>query len=348
MRHAVLFKMLFKVAAVVLGSIGSLAHAAPFIPNDPFYANNQWYAARTGLDEAWSISHGSPGVIAAVLDTGVMRDTPDLQGRLLEPLSATGGPPLSGMEHHHGTWIASVLGMNINNFQGGAGVGAFSILPITITNASGHNSSDWIAEGIRLAADNGARVINISHSTLQYGKLDQAAQYALSKGALVFVAAGNSNTRNSDASLANLEHLIFVTGTGRNDERWVQSAAVGSTWGPFIDLSAPSDDILIADPLDPSLPNGYGVIDGTSFAAPLAAGAAALAWSINPELSPLEVRQMLYNTAVDLGEGGWDEVYGHGRINFAGVASAALASVPEPGGMSCLMILTPLLLRRRA
>ncbi|HEV8291760.1 MAG TPA: S8 family serine peptidase, partial [Tepidisphaeraceae bacterium] len=118
----------------------------------------------------------------------------------------------------------------------------------------------------------------------------------------------------------------------------------GSSWGPFVDLSAPADDILLADP---TFASGYGLGDGTSFASPLAAGAAAMAWSINPALSVDEVKSILFSTAVDLGESGWDEVYGWGRIDVGAVARAANASVPEPGWISAIGILALLMVRTR-
>jgi subtilisin family serine protease len=301
------------------------AMAGPLVPNDPYYSS-AWYGPTLGLPQAWGYSLGSPSVIVAVLDTGVIDTEPDFNGRVLP--SPIGTP--AATSNRHGTWVASTLGMQINNGIGGAGVGDFSILPITVTDSLGHNSSDDIAAGIRLAADNGARVINISLGTLSYGRLDAAAAYARSKGALTFIAAGNSDDR---VVLPQYDNLIFVAGTDRTDHRWDNDGDVnvhtsGSTWGPYVDLSAPSEGILVADP-PPGI--GYGHIAGTSFASPLAAGAAALAWSINPKLTPDEVQNILYSTAVDLGDPGWDEMFGHGRLDIGAVAAAAAATVPEPG-----------------
>jgi subtilisin family serine protease len=141
--------------------------------------------------------------------------------------------------------------------------------------------------------------------------------------------------------MSGLENLIFVSGTNRLDGRWTNGTGIGSSWGPYVDLSAPAEDIRV---IAPSLEQGYGWISGTSFASPLAAGAAALAFSINPELTPAEVEAMLYGTAVDLGDAGWDEVYGHGRIDVGALASAAAATVPEPLS-TIAFLLVPTLLR---
>jgi subtilisin family serine protease len=322
-------------------------------PNDPYFPTDfSWHARKIGLPSAWDYSLGSADVKVAVLDTGVIASTPDFGSRVLPVLSATGSPPnnwYASQHLRHGTWVTSVLSMGVNNGQGGVGVGNFTILPIIISNSSGHNSSDWIAEGIRMAADQGAKVINISHSTLNYGALNAAAAYARSRGALTFIAAGNDNRENT--ALAGLDELIFVAGTDRNDGRWVVNSTTGATYGDFIDLSAPAVGMLLADPIEPALAasGGYGYADvgGTSYAAPLAAGVAALAWSINPDLTPDQVLDMLYSTAVDLGPPGWDKEFGHGRINAAGVAAAAFATVPEPGAMALAGVVVAGILRRR-
>jgi thermitase len=318
------------LCALFFTSIAGTTRADEFAPNDPRISQS-WHIEKIGLPKAWGYSLGNSSMIAAVLDTGVMSNTPDFQGRLLPAIAPAGTPVLDGTAVHHGTWVSSVLAMGVNDGIGGAGVGNFSILPVTVTNSNGNNSSDVVADGIRLAADRGARVINISLSTLQYGTLDVAAEYAKAKGALVFMAAGNSDAR---VKRDHYDNLIFVSGTNRDDRRWdadgddsIITNKSGSSWGPFVDLSAPADDILLADP---TFASGYGIGDGTSFAAPLAAGAAALAWSINPALSPDEVKSILFSTAVDLGESGWDEFFGHGRIDAGAVAAAAAATVPEP------------------
>ncbi|MGE5612345.1 MAG: S8 family serine peptidase [Bacillota bacterium] len=328
--------------ALTIAALAVEARGEPLAPNDLYFPIS-WHAAQVALPEAWSYSRGSPDVIVAVVDTGTIASEPDLGGRVLPALSALDGAYSDEKTYRHGTWVASVIGMGIDNGIGGAGVGEFSILPIKAVSGN-ITKPEWIAQGIRLAADNGAKVINVSLQSLTYGQLDQAAAYARSKGALTFVAAGNSNSRKP---MTGLDNLIFVSGTDEQDQRWVTDTKTGSTWGPYVDLSAPAVNILVADSIDPDL-KGYGLIDGTSFAAPLASGAAALAWSINPNLTPDQVQSILYSTAVDLGDPGWDEVYGWGRIDIGAVAAAAAATVPEPGGLALLGVAGgTLLLRRR-
>jgi subtilisin family serine protease len=333
------------VAAAVLLAAGT-ACADPFVPNDPLYAaGHQWYADTLNLPEAWGLSLGDADVIVAILDTGVMADTPDLAGRVLPPLTAT-GEVLDGTAYHHGTWVASSACAGVDNGIGGAGVGNVSVLPITVTDEKGSNASADLALGIRMAADAGARVINLSQKAALYDVVNEAAAYARGLGALTFVAAGNDNERN--LLIADYEHLIFVSGTDAADRRWVKDAWTGSTWGPFVDLAAPASQILVADPHDPvGLPSGYGLDSGTSYAAPLAAGAAALAWSIAPDLTAEEVWDLVRTTAVDLGDPGRDEVYGYGRIDIGAVAAGAAALVPEPATLALLGAGAAALLVRR-
>src|SRR5438046_1774497 len=153
------------IGLIVVGLLASGGRAEEVFPNDP-HLNISWHVEKLGLREAWGYSMGDPSIIAAVLDTGVMSNTAELQGRLLPALAPSGTAILGGTSMHHGTWVSSVLAMGVNDGIGGAGVGNFSILPVTVTSANGTNSSDAVADGIRLAADRGARVINISLSTL--------------------------------------------------------------------------------------------------------------------------------------------------------------------------------------
>ncbi len=329
---------------------------AEFLPNDPYFTNtldHQWYLKKIGMPEAWMASRGSTAVTVAVLDTGVISTTPDLAGRVLSPLTtayvapppppAAPGtllPPFTDQQMlggtsllRHGNWVTSVAAMGVDNGVGGAGIGDFTILPIRITSEVATTNPKSVAEGIRLAADQGARVINISYllGPSSYGDVNLAAVYARSRGALVFMGSGNL-----DQSLANqdLASVIFVGGTDRNDERWVSGTGDGSSWGNHVDIAAPADDIIVADP---TLSTGYGRIDGTSFSTALTSGVAALAWSINPNLTPDQVEAMLLNTAIDIGPPGEDPFFGRGRLDAATVAAAALATVPEPSAIALLI-----------
>jgi len=355
------------IAALLLCACATGTTWADTHDENYYYNRYQWYSSTINMPQAWAISTGSPSVVMAVLDTGVISSTPDLAGRVLPALSVVPGQdPLSDTWMfnnsnelaRHGTWVASAAAMGIHNGIGGAGIGNFSILPICITDMNLDTSDEWIADGIYKAADNannGVKVINISYYATDYKLLDTAAAYARSKGILTFIGAGNTD---GPRNIADFSNLIFVAGTDINDQRWSQVTTdingvvtrVGSSYGPFVDICAPAggiDDtgnhrILLADPALP--PNGYGLNSGTSFATPMAAGAAALAWSINPNLTCDQVENMLYSTAVDLGAPGRDQYFGWGRINVGAMAQAALASIPEPATWVTLVTAAAMLL----
>ena len=331
------------LAVVVVLLLGSsvAAYGGPLAPNDPAYPS-EWWQAAIGLPDAWGVTTGSPSMTLAILDAGVMANTPDLQGRVLAPIAASGLTPLDGSAYRHGTWTASVAAGGVNNGVGSAGVGNFSILPVTVTDSNDIATLASVAAGIRAAADAGARVINISMTASSYTTLNQAAAYARSKGALVFMPSGNSNARET---LSGAASIIFVSGTQEDGARWDNGSGLsGSTWGPLVDLAAPAKSLLVAEG-----PDGYTTLDGTSFSSAIAAGAAALVWSANPNLTADQVQSILYSTATDLGTAGWDEVFGNGQINLgAAVAATEAVAVPEPATLA-LMVLggATMLIRRR-
>jgi thermitase len=349
------------VACILVACINARADT---FPNDPGFPD-QWALSVMHAEQAWQISLGSPDVEIGVLDTGVVLDTPDLQGRFLPPLVASTGQPDGTAVNFHGTWVLSTIGMTINNGIGGAGTGNFSLLPIRITDASGNTTDQQIIQGIDLAAQNNCRVITISFLASSYTAINNAVEAALTENAaagrkdfLVFMSAGNGNTfrtlgdSNLDDAQARLpdDHLIMVGGTNESDQRWVQSSFTGSDIGPFVDLAAPADSIFVANGDDPSEPYGYA--SGTSFSAPYAASAAALAFSINPNLTAPQVQNILFDTAFnpdnpDPGTPYWDETYGWGRVDLGAVAAAAAATVPEPASLCVLGIGSGLLLLRR-
>ena len=329
------------VALIVLLGASTASYAGALVPGDPLYSSDWWQAA-IGLPSAWDVTTGSADQTVAILDAGVMADTPDLQGRVLSPIAAAGLTPLDGSAYRHGTWAASLAAGGVRNGIGSAGVGNFSILPVTVTDSNDVATLASVAAGIRAAADAGARVINVSMTASSYVTLNQAAAYARTKGALVFMPSGNSNDRET---ITGASSIIFVSGTQEDGTRWDDgSGQPGSTWGPLVDLAAPAKDILVADG-----PDGYPLLEGTSFSSAIAAGAAALVWSANPNLTADQVQNILYDTATDLGTAGWDEVYGNGLLNMgAAVSEAQAMAAREPATLALMGLgLAAFALRRR-
>jgi len=168
------------------------ASAAPV--NDPLYSQ-QWGLTKIGAEQAWAITRGA-GVTVAVIDSG-SGPHPDLDANLDQGVNLFGGVNEPGAPdvdtQGHGTHVAGIISAVANNGTGGVGVAPESrVLPIRVLGPDGRGRSGDVVAGVRMAADMGARVINLSLGGDQESTpLSEAISYATSKGSLVIAAAGN-------------------------------------------------------------------------------------------------------------------------------------------------------------
>ena len=283
--------------------------------NDPYFGS-EWHLSRIGASAAWDVSQGK-GISIAILDTGVDSTHPDLAANIVSGWNFVDNNANTSDVNGHGTGVAGAAAAVTNNGSGVAAVAGMSkIMPVRIADANSYAYWSTIAQGVTWAADNGARVINISFDQLPLSSaVVSAAQYAKSKGALVVVAAGN---RSQNESFVPTTSMIPVSATDSNDliTSW-------SSWGGFVALSAPGLDIW-----SPMRGGGYGAWWGTSVASPVAAGVIALMMAANPGLGSSEVESLLFSSADDLGAPGRDPYYGYGRVNaLAAVQAASSARV---------------------
>ncbi|MEJ5186031.1 MAG: S8 family serine peptidase [Candidatus Geothermincolales bacterium] len=227
--------------------------------------------------------------------------------------------PVPRDDNGHGTHCAGIVGAATGNGTGVAGVcpGA-RLMVLRAGNSNGFFTTSAIARAIYYAADNGARIISMSFGgTSTSQAIADAVAYARSRGILLFAAAGNTGDRTLNYPAA-YEGVIGVGATDNLDQ-----VATFSTHNESVDLCAPGVSVLSTMPTYPCLLNsmgysaGYSSMSGTSMACPTAAGVGALLVSARPDLSPGEWESALYRGAEDLGTPGWDEYYGHGRVNAA-------------------------------
>lgn len=280
--------------------------------NDPYYGS-QWHHATIGSAAAWDAADGA-GVTIAILDTGVDAAHPDLAPHLLTGWNFYDNSADTSDPYNHGTGVAGTAAAVTGNAVGVAGVaGQARILPVRIAGANGSASYSAMAQGLMWAADQGARVANLSYMAGGIASVQSAAQYMKGRGGLVFVAAGNTGT---DAGYAATDALIPVGATTTSDQR-----ASWSTYGAYVSLSAPGAGIWTT-----TRGGGYVAENGTSFSSPVAAGVAAAVLAANPSLTAAQAEQILFSTAVDLGAAGRDPEYGHGRVDAAAAVQAALAA----------------------
>jgi subtilisin family serine protease len=294
---------------------------ASYAVNDP-YSGSEWHLAKIGATTAWDTTQGS-GVTIAILDSGVDAAHPDLQANLVAGYNSYDGNTDTSDVCGHGTAVAGTAAARSDNGQGVAGVaGQAKIMPVRIA----YNDPTYgcyayystIASGLTWAADHGARIANISYAGVAgSATIQSAANYMKSKGGLVFVAAGNAGI---DENITPSTSMIVVSATDSTDAK-----ASWSSYGSFVTLAAPGAGIWTT-----SKGGIYQAWNGTSFASPVAAGAAALIMAARPDLPAAQVESLLESTALDLGTVGRDSLYGYGRVNAAAAVQAALNAPLAP------------------
>ncbi len=223
----------------------------------------------------------------------------------------------------HGNRVWGVLAATMDNDIGIAGVAGHC--KIMLIRAGFHNtdgvavlSSSHIAKGVIYAADNGARIINISSGSSRYSESYRAAlQYAINKGVLIVASAGNEGVETPCYPAAyNLAGILSVGASTRADHM-----ADFSNYGDWVDVSAPGQQIMTT-----LLNDGYGSTQGTSFAAPMVSGVAGLLISRNLSWTPAKVQDRIMNT-VDTCQGLSGATITSCRVN----AYRALTDAPVDG-----------------
>ncbi|MCG2767823.1 MAG: S8 family serine peptidase [Anaerolineae bacterium] len=302
-------------------------------PNDSLFTD-QWGLHNTGQEggkedadidapEAWGIITGTTGVMVAVIDTGVDYNHEDLDdGRVRTDIDKdyVNNDNDAMDDHSHGTHVAGIIAAETNNGIGVAGImWQAKILPLKVCSKKGLCQSDHIASAIRYAADQGAQVINMSLGDRKCSQtIADAVNYAhFDKGVVLVAAAGN----DGDSLLsypAKHDAIIAVGATDRNDKR-----AGFSNYGKELDVVAPGVSIYST-----VLNNGYDRMSGTSMASPHVAGVAGLLLSQRPTLTNNQVRDILRQSADDLGKSGFDDLYGYGRVNAYRALQATAPSNP--------------------
>ncbi len=281
-----------------------------FKPNDPRYGE-QWNFQMIKMEEAWLKSKGK-GAIVAVIDTGVayennkkgIRARDFAETKFTKGLDVVNGDSMPNDDQGHGTHVAGTIAESTNNKEGVAGI-AFeaTIMPIKVLSATGGGSSADIGEGIRWAADHGAKIINMSLGGPFPDKLMRSAcTYAAKKGVTIVCAAGNSG-REGVGYPAAFPECIAVSSVGPKGD-----LSFYSTWGKEVAIAAPGGDKQVGGESggilqntinrdsDGKLTDDYFAYQGTSMASPHVAGVAALIVS-EGVTDPKDVKAILQKSA---------------------------------------------------
>lgn len=299
------------------------------VPNDAML-NQQYYLDLIHANEAWDVTKGNESIVIAIVDTGGDLDHPDLQDNLyIDPAEPVDGidndndgfidnnrgwdfsgadialigtsgfngdndPSISkGNLFSHGTFVAGCASASTDNNIGISGVGFNTKLMFIKHFAdnqddAGTNYSSNLYDGILYAATHGAKIINCSWGGYNPSTIAQdiISYVTLDLGCLIIAAAGNSNVE-TPIYPASYDYVLSVASSDGNDVR-----SSFSNFGKTIDIIAPGSDIVSTTYND-----AYGVDSGTSFAAPLVSGAAALVWALHPSYTPLQVAEQLRASA---------------------------------------------------
>lgn len=291
------------------------------VPSDPGYDNQHAYLDAVRAPAAWSSNQGSPDVRIAVVDSGIDLTHPDLAGKVVGTYDADTGLPGIDDTVGHGTFVAGVAAAATDNDIGVAGAGYdTSLLGVKVADADGTIAIDDEVAGIRWAADHGADIINLSLGGPDPSHLErQAIAYAQAKGAVVVAAAGNAGTNRRQYPAA-YPGVLSVAAT----DPATGTRPAFSSYGPWVAVAAPGVDIYSTVPgagsADFPQPGLYARGDGTSFAAPLVAGEAALIEAKNRTLPVGRVRRIVAASA----HGYRGLGLGAGQVDFA----RALALTP--------------------
>ena len=347
---------------VVTAALAAAAPASAFTPTNPL-APRQWYLQDDHAFDAWPTPPTNlQPVKVAIVDSGLDCSLPDFAGRVLAQRSFVGGSACTDTEGH-GTFVAPQIAADLGT-NGVVGIAYTAQLLIAkVVTADGTIPLAAESDAIRWAADNGARVINLSlggvrdpRSAAQdtYSPLEeQAVEYAYSHGAVLVAAVGNSDEAPSQpwpyASYpAALPHVIGVSALTRTG-----NVPDYSNRDPvFNDLSAPGSSIFSTFPaaltaLRTGCPDqgysdcgteDYRNAEGTSFAAPQVSAAAAVLLAVDPLLTNSQVGYLLERTADDVNAVNGcprcsllrDPFSGWGRLDVAKAVGALAGPIPPP------------------
>ncbi len=333
-------------------------------PDDPFFGNlwglnNEGQSgglAGADIDavRAWDISTGSPGIVVAVIDTGidaghvelapnVWTNTREIAGNGRDDDGNGYVDDVHGWDfvnhdnnpfddHSHGTHVSGTIAAVGNNGIGVAGVTWHtSILPLKFLDAFGSGTDADAIAAIDYAAANGARVINASWGSPEYSNaLLESIQRAGNDGVLIVAAAGNYSLDIDSVpfypAAFNADNIVAVAASDDRD----RLAGFSNYGAQSVDLAAPGDGILSTVP-----GGGYAVFSGTSMAAPHVAGTAALTLAVAPGLDVAQLKQRLLDSTDSIADLQGKVLTG-GRLN-AFLAIATLDQTP-PGPIADLAV----------
>ena len=299
----------------------------PVAVNDPHFLDIHGWALRMiEAPSAWALTRGNPNVLIGIADTDFRTTHEDLRNKLQ---SVTG--PFSG-QNPHGTRVTSIAGAETNNGRGMASIGFNARIAArrVIHSPGGGSEPSYIRSAILDLHNRGVRIINASWAAT--GLDPVAARDMTMRGTVLVLAGGNSPGNEFHTDIADIPGVIVVSGVDRNN-RHGPTLTARNRW---IDICAPSMELLVADG---GSDNDYRIDDHrgwTSFAAPFVAGTIALMRSVNSALTPAQIEQMLKITADPIADGAqFLGLLGAGRLNAYRAVRLAMLQITGVNVVPC-------------
>ncbi|WP_243769328.1 S8 family serine peptidase [Streptomyces cyanogenus] len=284
-------------AAVGALAVATVGFAPSAVADD--VQSKQWYLGPMQAEQMWKVSTGK-GVKVAVIDSGVNANTSSLKGQVLtDEVPKSVAYRATDDYGGHGTTMAELIaGTGAGGGLKGLAPGA-KIVPyrVKFENLKGGadelNKTPEPAEAIRAAADTDAKIINMSFGAVgPSSKEEEAVEYAASKGKLLIAAVGNDGRKAGD-TIGYPAAYSYVIGVASVDKSLTVSKFSSS--GNYVDLSAPGQGF--PGWCDTNFRSYCDNVNGTSSAAAIASGAAALIWSAHPDWTVNQVTRALIDTA---------------------------------------------------
>nr|WP_246279716.1 S8 family serine peptidase [Psychromicrobium silvestre] len=300
--------------------------------------DNEYWLDEYGITDAWKSSKGA-GVKVAIIDSGVDGSHPDLKGAVVGGTDVSGAGSSNGQkgigeEPVHGTLVASLLAGKGHGGKGNATRpdGVVGVAPeaqlLTVStwlgsnNPAGKGIDEQIPEAVRWAVDHGAKVINMSLSSTSPAwpvSWDSAFLYAEQHDVVIVAAAGNRESGMTQVGApATIPGVVAVAGLKKDGS----PSQGSSTQGITIAVSAPAEGLVGAVP-----GTGYANWSGSSGAAPIVAGVAALIRSKYPDMKAAQVINRIIRSAKPAGKPVPNSIYGWGILDADAAVNADVAPV---------------------
>ena len=291
-----------------------------------------------GVPQVWQAGFTGKGIKVGIVDTGIDPNHPDLTGRIAQMKDFTGQGPNDN--HGHGTHVAGIVGgtgaSSNGKYKGVAPECTFYTAKVLSANGSG--STSWVMAGIEWAVQQGVQVINLSLGSDGAcdgtDALSVLCDAAVGKGVVMCVAAGNAGPGAKTVGSPGCAKQVITIGATNDSDQVTSFSSRGPTSDGRIkpDLCFPGASIVACRAAGTSMgtpvDSFYTSASGTSMATPHATGASALLLQANPNLVPQQIKDVLMNTAKDLGLDA--NTQGKGRAQVFVAYQSAIGEPPPP------------------